>query len=146
MKRWIALLLLAALLTACSPQPAARIGSIEILSPWARPAQAAGTGNSAAYLTIRNTGKEADRLIKVETTVAEMTETHETKMDGDMMSMSMVDAIEIPAGGSVELKPGGYHIMLMKLKGDLTAGTKISLTLTFEKAGTVKVDADVIDK
>jgi periplasmic copper chaperone A len=148
MKRWMTFLFLAVLfLSACSPQPAARAGSIEVVSPWVRPAEAMGAdmggANGAAYMTLRNTGSAADRLIKVETTVAETGEMHETKMDGDVMSMAMVDAIEVPANGSVELKPGGYHIMLINLKEDLKVGATVKLTLTFEKAGMLQVEAVV---
>ena len=62
---------------------------------------------------------------------------------GSMMGMQKMDRLEIPAGGSVELKPGSYHIMLIDLTRELQAGEKIDLTLKFEKAGDVKVTAEV---
>ncbi len=61
------------------------------------------------------------------------------------MTMSPVEAIDVPANGQVELKPGGYHIMLIGLKQDMKVGDKIKLTLTFEKAGNVIVEAGVME-
>ena len=64
-------------------------------------------------------------------------------MGGGMMGMQPIARLEIPAGGTVELMPGSYHIMLIDLKQELKAGDKIEITLTFEKAGEVKVTAEV---
>jgi hypothetical protein len=72
-----------------------------------------------------------------------MTEVHETKMEGGVMKMSPVSKVEVPAGGKVEFKPGGYHIMLMELQRDLKEGETITITLTFEKSGNVTVQASV---
>ena len=62
---------------------------------------------------------------------------------GGMMTMVEVDKVEIPAGGTVEFKPGGYHIMFMELAGTFTAGQTIDLTLTFANAGPITVKAEV---
>jgi hypothetical protein len=64
-------------------------------------------------------------------------------MGGGTMGMRPIDRLEIPAGGTVELKPGSYHIMLIGLNQELKPGDKIEITLTFEKAGEVKVTAEV---
>jgi copper(I)-binding protein len=64
-------------------------------------------------------------------------------MEGDVMRMRQVDAIDVPAGQAVELKPGSFHLMLMGLKAPLKAGDRFPLTLKFEKAGEVKVDVAV---
>jgi copper(I)-binding protein len=64
-------------------------------------------------------------------------------MDGDVMRMRQVDAIDVPAGRTVELKPGGLHLMFMDLKAPLTNGTRFPLTLRFEKAGEVQVQVQV---
>lgn len=116
---------------------------VEVTDAWSRvtaPSQTSG----AVYLTI--TSAEGDTLTKAEvpTSVAKMTQLHESTGSmgsGAMKGMKEVPSIEIPAGQTVTLKPGGYHIMLMELQGPITDGQKIPVTLTFAKAGTVKVDA-----
>jgi len=113
---------------------------LAISEPWVR---AAATGNSAAYMLIRNGGTAADRLVKAESDVAAAVELHETKMEGGMMKMAPVEGIAIPATGQVELKPGGLHIMLIGLKRELKAGESVKLTLHFEKAGAREVTAQV---
>jgi len=118
--------------------------SIQVESVWGRPSpMMADTG--AVYMVIQNTGGEADRLIAAETDVCEVVELHESVMDGDVMHMRPVagGGIEIPAGGSAELKPGGYHVMLIRLKSPLEAGASVPLTLVFEKSGKIKVDAEM---
>jgi copper(I)-binding protein len=127
--------------------------TIEIQNAWARPAlmmtmgnDSSGDmsgGNGAAYMIVANKGTAADRLTSVEGTVADSIQIHQTILKDNVMSMSPVDAIEVPAKGQVELKPGGYHIMLIGLKQDLKIGDQIQLTLIFEKAGRINVDFDV---
>jgi copper(I)-binding protein len=102
-----------------------------------------GGSNSAAYLTIVNTGADADRLTGAESDVAEAVELHQTVMKDNVMSMSAVDAIEVPANGQVDLEPGGYHVMLVGLKQGLNVGDTVKLTLVFEKAGRIDVQAQV---
>lgn len=102
----------------------------------------AGT-NSAAYMVIRNTGGEADKLIKAESDVAGAVEIHNVKMENNVMEMFQVDGVAIPANGQAELKPGSFHVMLIGLNRDLKVGDKVKLTLTFEKAGTVSLEAEV---
>ncbi|MCX7671349.1 MAG: copper chaperone PCu(A)C [Anaerolineae bacterium] len=115
-------------------------GPIVVTEAWVR---AAVTGNSAAYMIIRNHGSAPDRLVRAAADMAAAVELHETKMEGGMMKMAPVDGIAIPAGGQVELKPGGLHIMLIGLKQELKAGTNVQLKLHFEKAGTLEVVAQV---
>jgi len=114
---------------------------LQMESIWARPAPAGGT--TAVYLTIVNTGDHADTLIAVQSEAAERVELHETRMEGDVMQMRPIARLEVPAGGRVELKPGGYHIMLVNLKRGLTAGEPIHIHLKFEHSGEVAVEADV---
>ncbi len=99
---------------------------------------------SAAYMVIENTGG-SDKLISASTDVSEVTEIHETKdMGNGMMGMQPVQGgLDIPANGSVTLKPGGYHIMLMKLKQDLTPGQMVKLTLTFQSGQVITLDVPV---
>jgi periplasmic copper chaperone A len=78
------------------------------------------------------TAKEGVRLTGVSSPVAGVAEVHEMKMDGDVMKMRAVPVLEIPAGGTVELKPGGYHLMLMDLKQALPLGSLVPVTLMFK--------------
>jgi copper(I)-binding protein len=138
-------------------------GTIEISGAWARES-AMVSGAGAAYMVIKNTGSEADALLGGSSPAAKSVEVHETVMmeaspaassggmgtggaspaaGGGMMGMQKVDKLEIPANGSVELKPGSYHLMLIELTAPLKVGEKIDITLTFEKAGDVKVTAEV---
>lgn len=118
-----------------------KVGSIKIDHPWAR-ATSAGQAAGGGYAVFTNAGA-SDRLISVSSAAAERVELHEMKMDGDMMRMRQLESIDLPAGKSVELKPGGLHIMFIGLKKPLTEGSKFPLKLKFEKAGEVTVDVKV---
>jgi periplasmic copper chaperone A len=98
---------------------------------------------SAAYMTLRNAGQQADRLIEVRSNIAEVVETHLTETIDGVASMSRVDGIDVPASGSVDLEPGGLHIMFINLNQDLNAGDTVRLTLVFEKSGEMDVSAPV---
>lgn len=120
-----------------------KAGDLELAHPWAR-ATPPGAKVGGGYVTIENTGGTADRLISATADVAGRTEIHEMAVkDGVMTMRPMNEGVEIPAHGEVALKPGGYHLMLMELKQPLKAGESFSGTLTFEKAGTVKVKFSV---
>jgi len=117
-------------------------GALTIGHPWAR--ATVGTSRpGGAYLTVTNKGAEADRLTGAESPVAGRVELHRSGMADGMMRMTPVEAIEVPAGGKVALEPGGYHLMLMGLKKPMVAGSKVPLTLVFEKAGRVAVEVTV---
>ncbi len=111
---------------------------IEVKDAWVREVPPTSK-MSAAYMVIENKGKEADKLVDASNNVSEITELHET-IEG---KMRRVKAIEIPAGGKAELKPGGLHVMLINLKKPLKEGDTVELTLKFEKSGEVKVQAPV---
>lgn len=99
----------------------------------------------ATYMTITNNGDDADRLTGAETDVAEVVEVHEIVMKDNVMEMGPLhDGLEIPAGETVELEPGGYHIMLIGLTKSLVAGEDYELTLTFEHAGEVTVTVPIL--
>jgi copper(I)-binding protein len=100
-------------------------------------------GNGAIYVTLSNSGSQPDALISASSEAAQTIELHETTRDGDVMKMRPVKAIPVPAGGTTELKPGGYHIMLMGLKHDLKPGEKVAVTLKFEHGGETRVEAPV---
>ncbi len=105
-----------------------------------------GAPVAGGYLTITNNGSEPDRLTGGSAAFAGKLEVHEMKMENDVMKMRQLkDGIEIPAGGSIELKPGGYHIMFMKLAAQLKEGESRKAVLEFDKAGSVTVDFDVVN-
>ncbi len=121
----------------------AQIGPLAIEGAWSR-ATAAGAKVGAGYLTIRNTGNTADTLVSVATPVAGSGEIHDMTMtEGVMRMRRMADGVEIPAGGSIELKPGGMHLMLIDLKQPLTEGSRVPVTLTFKSGATGTVDLPV---
>ena len=135
-------LLLASLLGApLAMAQAAKAGLVEIGHPYAR-STAAGQAMSSAYLSLKNAGK-GDKLLSVSTPVASVVEMHSMSMDGNVMRMRQIDAIDLPAGQVVELKPGGLHLMLMGLKQPLATGSQFEMTLVFEQAGPVKVQVQV---
>lgn len=98
---------------------------------------------SAIYMKI-NSGGMADKLVKAETNVAQSTEMHTVEMKDGMMQMHPVEGgIDVPATGTLELKPGGFHIMLIGLKQDLKPGDTFNVKLTFEKAGVKDVPVEI---
>ena len=111
--------------------------------PMADAAAAASGGTSAAYLTITNSGSTADALIKAESDVANSVELHTMTMTDNVMKMTPVEKIEVPANGKVELKSGSFHVMLIGLRHDLKEGDVVKLTLTFQNAGKIQVEAPV---
>ena len=117
-----------------------KIGSLTIDQPWAR---ASVTETGAAYMTITNNGTTPDELVSAAAPVAGKVELHTHIAEGDVMRMRPVGEIDIGAGQSAMLKPGGLHIMLMGLKTPLKEGETFPLTLTFKKAGEVTVDVPV---
>ncbi|WP_372001783.1 copper chaperone PCu(A)C [Tistrella mobilis] len=116
-----------------------KLGELHIGHPWARASVNVG-GTAGAFLTVENHGSAPDRLVAVSTPVAEVAEIHESFEDKGVMRMRRVEGVEIPAGGEAKLAPGGYHIMLIKLKQAIMPGEKVPATLTFEKAGTIDVE------
>lgn len=133
-------------------------GAISVSDSWAR-ATAPSQEMGALYAQIAG-GPDADRLVNVEVSsrVAADAQIHETVMaEGSMdhgdasmgdhmdgaMTMREVDGIDIPADGTVELKPGGYHVMLMGLKKPLAVGDVFDTTFVFEKAGAINVSVTV---
>lgn len=119
-------------------------GSLKIGQPWSR-ATPAGAKVAAGYLTIVNTGREADRLTGGTFAEAGRAEVHEMSTENGVMKMRPVPGggLEIKPGQTVALKPGGYHMMFMDLKSPLKQGERVSGTLVFEKAGPVPVEFEV---
>lgn len=98
---------------------------------------------SAAYMTITNTGSTSDQLLSATTDAAGVVEIHTTITENNVAQMRPVSALDVPANGQVELKPGSYHLMLIDVKRMLQPGDTVPLTLTFQNAGTVEVTAEV---
>jgi hypothetical protein len=102
---------------------------VKIDEPWAR---ATVPGQKATGVFMKLTATQAGQLVGVSSPVAGVAEVHEMKMDGNVMKMAAVPAIDLPAGKSVSLQPGGYHVMLMDLKGPLAKDTSVTITLKFK--------------
>ena len=135
------------LLSACNSSPEAdapaaseaATSQIAITAPWSRET-AEGQDAGGAFMTITNSGTASDRLTGGSTPVAGEVQIHTVDMtDGVMRMRQLEDGLDIPAGESVALKPGSFHIMLMGLKRPLQRGESVPLTLTFEQAGPVEV-------
>jgi len=126
----------AASIIAASPAPAADV----MVSGWAR----AGIGNAAAYVTVHNHGRSADRLLSVSTPAAAMASVHDSLLVRGVATMRPAGPLVIAPGQSLAMAPGGKHIMLMGLKGPLRPGTRLPLTLRFAGAGTVTVTVPVL--
>jgi copper(I)-binding protein len=137
----VALVLMAPALPGRAAEPV-RIGALEIEAPWAR-ASVGTMRPSAAYMIIRNAGERPDRLLRVETPAAAEAEIHATVMEHDMMRMRPAEGLEIPPGDELRLEPGGLHVMLMQLQHSLDEGASLPLTLVFEQAGKVTIEAPI---
>lgn len=117
------------------------LGALTIAHPWAR--AAAANANGAAYMTLRNAGAAADRLIAAATPAARTVELHTHVREGEVMRMRPVRDIALPAGQTVRLRPGGLHVMLIGLTEPLQQGREVPLTLRFAEAGEVTVQLEI---
>lgn len=117
-----------------------KAGDIEIVHPWSRETPD-GARVAAGYVVLKNAGNQPDRLLAASGEIAGRTEIHEMAVnDAGVMTMRPVAGLEIPAGGQLELKPGGYHIMFLDLQSAPKQGQPFAGSLTFEHAGTVEVE------
>ena len=119
-----------------------RLNDLRIDHPYMRPTPP-GARTGAAYFTVRNVGSTNDRLVGASTPASKAVELHTMTMDGNVMRMRAVSAIDVPAGGKVALTTHGYHAMLVDLAKPLKEGERVPLTLRFERAGTIDVAASV---
>ncbi len=118
----------------------AQAAAVTVDGAWAR-ASVPGQKGTGAFM--RLTAKEGARLVRAESQAAGIAEVHEMKMDGDIMKMRAVPALELPAGKTIELKPGGYHVMLLDLKAPLAKDSTVPLTLTFKDGKGVESKLDL---
>ena len=117
-----------------------RAGDIVITAPWTR-ATPKGAKVAGGYMRITNAGKQSDRLVGGSFALAGRFEVHEMAVsDGVMRMRHLTQGLEIKAGESVELKPGGYHVMFMQLREAVAQGKPVKGTLIFEKAGTIEIE------
>jgi len=106
--------------------------TVEVKDAWARTSV---PGQKATGAFMKLTAKDGAKLVAIATPAAGVAEVHEMKMDGDVMKMRAVPGgLDLPAGKTVELKPGGYHVMLMDLKAALPKDSSVPMTLTFKDA------------
>ena len=120
-----------------------KIGALEIQQPWAR-ATPKGAKTAAGYVAIKNTGSGPDRLTGGSLVGVGGAQVHEMTMDNGVMRMrAMPDGIEIKPGETIELKPGGVHLMFTDLEARLVKGQSVKGTLTFANAGTLDVEFTV---
>ena len=123
--------------------PEVTVGDLTISGGFSR-ATLPGAPVAGGFLTVSNSADTDDRLIAASSSASGRTEIHEMRMTGDVMVMqALPDGLEIPAGETVALRPGGYHLMFMDLAGPLTQGETVDVTLTFEAAGEVTVPLHV---
>jgi len=140
-------LLIAALVGLAAMPASAReykAGTLTITDPWSR-ATPKGASVGAGYLKIVNTGTTADRLVSGSSDVAGSLQVHEMTMEKGVAKMRQLrEGLEIKPGQTVELKPGGTHVMLVDLKKPLSKDDHFKATLVFEKAGMAEVEFDVL--
>ena len=125
MKQWAVAVLMLMSLTA----HAQRIADVDVKAAWARPT-VAGQMGTGAFMQL--TSRDGARLLGASSDVAGVVEIHEMAMEGNVMRMRAIRMLDLPPGGTVELKPGGYHMMLMDLKRPLAVGEKIKVELRLE--------------
>ena len=120
-----------------APGEAVKVGNLEVSGAFTKamlPGQPVGGG----YFTVKNTGSEDDVLVAASSSIAGTVELHEMEMQGQVMKMRKLETgIPVPAGKTVELTPGGLHLMFIKVKEPFKQGASVPVTLTFEKAGSV---------
>ena len=119
---------------------AAQAQTVEVKDAWAR-TTVPGQKASGAFMKL--TARDGVRLVGASSPVAGVTEVHEMKMEGDIMRMRAVAGLDLPAGQTVELRPGGYHVMLLDLKLALRKDSSIPLTLVFKDAKGAESKLDV---
>lgn len=131
-----------------SPMPSAKardykLGALTIEQPWTR-ATPGGAKVAAGYMTITNQGDTPERLVGGSAAFAERVGIHKMSMDNDVMRMRpLPEGLEIPPGATVELKPGGYHLMFIGLAEPLAEGERRRATLVFDEAGEIEVELTV---
>lgn len=144
MNLWLALYFSVALLSNVVLAQDYVLKSLKIDQPFAR-ATPPGAKAGGVFFTVENRGEIGDTLIRASSPIAGTVELHQMAVEGGVMKMRAIPAVEVKPGGKLELKPGGYHLMLFDLRQPLKKGDKFPLTLTFAHAGTLDVSVVVED-
>lgn len=118
------------------------LGPIELNAPWIR-ASVPGQINGAGYIQLKTTASTPDKLISAQSDAATKVELHTVTTENGVAKMQQVQGIDIPANGSVNLAPGGFHIMFLQLTAPFKQDSTVPVVLTFEKAGEVRVNFTV---
>ncbi|HEX2135957.1 MAG TPA: copper chaperone PCu(A)C [Microvirga sp.] len=139
-RRIMLALALGAATTAAPAKEPARLeaGPLVVLEPWSRATPSAAKVG-AGYLVVENRGTEPDRLLRAEAEICASAEVHQTVSESGVARMTPTDGVAVAPKGRLELKPGGYHLMLTGLKRPLKEGERFAATLVFERAGRVPV-------
>lgn len=117
--------------------------AIKVTSAWARPPLTPG-GAAAAYISLENTGTGGDRLVGIKSDAAKRIMLHTHMMEDGIAKMRQVEAIDLPTGGVLRMRPGGHHVMLTGPGAGIREGARFPLTLTFEEAGEVTIEVEVL--
>lgn len=145
-KHFAVLLTSAVALAGCSPEPAqprVTADAVTVADAWVK---AADDGMTAAFGRLTNSGAHDARIVSATTAAAAMVELHEVVSDGGAMTMRPKDGgFVIPAGGAIDLIPGGDHLMLMEITGALEPGSDVEIAATFEDGSTLPITAQVRD-
>jgi periplasmic copper chaperone A len=150
----LALVSITFLLASCIPTPASQpsqsaieVSAAQVRLPGGQMPGMNSDNSLAGYMVIKNTGSVNDELVGAQVEFANMSMLHETVIDSNnVASMKMVESIPVPAGQTVELKTGGFHIMFTGVKGDLKVGDTVKISLQFKSAGKIFVNAKVTDQ
>jgi copper(I)-binding protein len=124
----------------CLLAAASAHAQVDVTDAWAR---ATGKGQKATGVFMNLTAKKATRLVGIKTDLTPIAEVHEMKMEQDVMKMQTIKALDLPAGQTVSLKPGSFHVMLMDLKAPVEEDSHVIVTLLFEDAAGVKTQQEV---
>ena len=124
----------------CLLATASAQAQVDVTDAWAR---ATGKGQKATGVFMNLTAKKATRLVGIKTDLTPIAEVHEMKMEQDVMKMQTIKALDLPAGQTVSLKPGSFHVMLMDLKAPVEEDSHVIVTLLFEDAAGVKTQQEV---
>jgi periplasmic copper chaperone A len=139
---FVLLLLLPLAVSGCGRErPLAAVGEISVVQGWAYPSTA---GLASAYLVMENLGRSTDTVTSLSGPEVGDASMHGVRREGVSSTMYPIDRLEVPAGGRVKMRPGGIHIMLSELAGELAVGDTIVLDLTLARAGRVAVRLPVI--
>ena len=141
-RQWLVMALSGVFFLVACNESAPPKADIRVEGAWVR-SVAGPDANSAAYMTLHNRGTAPDRLLGGRSEAARMTELHRTTIDSaGLARMGKVEALDLPAGGTAQLEPGGYHLMLMGV-GRLLEGDTVKLTLSLDRSDPVEVAAEV---